>query len=102
MAEIVFRLSDGATRTAVVEDGTSVMAAAVANGVPGVVGDCGGSMTCATCHVRVLQPEALTQSSEEELDMLEVFDEDPGPGSRLGCQVRVSDAMPHVVVEVPG
>lgn len=100
MPQIVFHLADGSSRSIHAEVGVSVMATAVANGVPGIDGDCGGSMTCATCHVVVVEPSSLMQSSEEEWEMLEAFDEEPLPGSRLSCQVRVV-AHTRVVVEVP-
>ena len=44
---------DGTTRTIEVAAGTSVMQAAVGAGVRGIVGECGGSAMCATCHVYV-------------------------------------------------
>jgi len=35
------------------ESGMSVMKTAVSNLVPGILGECGGEMSCATCHVQV-------------------------------------------------
>jgi 2Fe-2S ferredoxin len=53
MAKITYVAADGAARTLDVEDGVSLMEAAVSNGVPGIDGDCGGNCACATCHVYV-------------------------------------------------
>lgn len=101
MPTIVFQLPDGSTLDATTAGGVSIMTAAVAHGVPGIEGDCGGSMTCATCHVVVLHPERHTVFSEEELEILEVLQDDVAPGSRLGCQVLVRDDDDRVIIEVP-
>ena len=101
MPQIVFHLPDGSIRTATASADVSVMAAALAHGVPGIDGDCGGSMTCATCRVVIVEPDALMHSSEEEWEMLEAFNEGPEPGSRLSCQVTVTDDDAQIVVEIP-
>ena len=78
------------------------MQVAVNNDIPGVIGECGGEMSCATCHVYV--DEAWTgrirsmSSAEEEI--VEVV-ENPEPNSRLGCQIPLSDAQDRIVVTVP-
>ena len=46
-------LPDGATITACMAPGLNRMEAAVANTVPHVIGECGGNLSCATCHVVV-------------------------------------------------
>lgn len=54
MTKIVFVSADGATRTEVEADsGSSVMEAAIRNGIPGIDAECGGACACATCHVYV-------------------------------------------------
>ncbi|MFC5624780.1 2Fe-2S iron-sulfur cluster-binding protein [Algoriphagus winogradskyi] len=77
------------------------MALAVANGVTGIDGDCGGVCSCATCHV-YLSPEGLERAgaaSEIETDMLEL-DDNANEFSRLCCQIEISDAIDGLVLNV--
>src|SRR3712207_4349270 len=71
--------------------GESVMAAAVKNGVPGIVGEGGGNASCATCHVWVREEFAhlLGAPDAMEEDLLEMAVTDRRDGSRLGCQIPV-------------
>jgi ferredoxin, 2Fe-2S len=81
--------------------GESVMKAATENMIPGIVADCGGSCVCATCHAyldeawidHVPPPESL------EIDMLTCVN-DRRPNSRLTCQIKLSDQMNGIVVQV--
>lgn len=93
---------NGTEHTLDVAAGTSVMQAAVNNMVPGIVGDCGGSCSCATCHAYV-RPEwqaKLTPADEAEHAMLEGVI-DLRPTSRLTCQLIVSDALDGLTVDLP-
>ncbi len=79
------------------------MEAAVAAGVEGIAADCGGMLTCATCHVMVREPFAsqLPPPDSEELAML-AFTATPGtPASRLSCQIRLTAALDGLTVELP-
>ena len=49
----IWTLADGRTITAEVAPGLNLMEAAVASNVPLVIGECGGNLSCATCHVQV-------------------------------------------------
>ena len=75
---------------------------AVRNGVPGIEAECGGACACATCHVYVADEwRSVTGEPEPmESDMLD-FAYDPRPGSRLSCQLQVSDELDGLVVTVP-
>ena len=53
MTTVHFTDADGAVREVEANPGDSVMETAVRNGVPGIVAECGGSLSCATCHVFV-------------------------------------------------
>src|SRR5712691_7744969 len=53
MAKIHFVDHSGETRTIDVENGATVMEAAIRNAVPGIEAECGGACACATCHVYV-------------------------------------------------
>lgn len=71
-------------------------------GVDGIDADCGGQLSCATCHVKI-DPQwqgKLPEACIDELEMLE-FAVDLGEGSRLSCQIIVSDEMDGLTVHVP-
>lgn len=56
--------------------------------------ECGGSCACATCHVFV-DPEwvdRLVPPTDEEEDMLDSVP-DLKPGSRLSCQILMSEEL---------
>lgn len=84
------------------ENGSTVMETAIMNAVPGIVAECGGACTCATCHVYI-EPEwreAVGGPSRMEEDMLD-FAFDVRDESRLSCQIKVRDALDGLVVRVP-
>lgn len=99
---ITFVLRDGRTRTVTALKGT-VMEAARAAGVAGIVGECGGACACGTCHVH-LPPEALAllgPATPAEENILE-FEDLAGPSSRLCCQIQVADIPDGLVLAIPG
>ena len=53
MAKITFVDHSGESRTVDVENGATVMEAAIRNAIPGIEAECGGACACATCHVYV-------------------------------------------------
>jgi 2Fe-2S ferredoxin len=102
LTTITFVEHTGKAHQVEAQDGESVMRAASAHGVPGIFADCGGSMTCATCHV-YLDPEWLElvgPASEEEATMLEMA-VDPQANSRLSCQIIVEERLRGMVVNIP-
>jgi 2Fe-2S ferredoxin len=100
---IVFIKPDGERREVVAAAGESVMQAAVNNLVDVIVGECGGDLSCATCHVFVAPEwyDALPGASGEEEDMLEATSEEPTKFSRLSCQIKCDDKLDGLVVHVP-
>ena len=102
MTKITYIEPDGETIEAEGENGSTVMETAILNGVPGIVAECGGACSCATCHVYI--DDAWTAvvggPSPMEEDMLDVgFD--VRPNSRLSCQIKGSDALDGLVVTTP-
>ena len=83
--------------------GQSLMAAATAAGVDGIAADCGGLLTCATCHVMVAEPFAssLPTPDAEELAMLAFTAAPRQPNSRLSCQITLTAALEGLTVELP-
>ena len=84
------------------EEGKSVMQTAVENLVPGIVGDCGGSCSCATCHAYVDPAwlDRLPAQSENEKLMLDGA-LNVEPNSRLTCQIAVTEELDGLVVRTP-
>ncbi|WP_137112922.1 2Fe-2S iron-sulfur cluster-binding protein [Rhodobacter sp. SY28-1] len=98
-----WKLADGREITLDVAAGTSLMEAATARGVPGIIGECGGSMSCATCHV-VVDPawsDRAGPPSAFEEDMLDITEAGRQPTSRLSCQIRMTAALDGIVLSVP-
>ena len=102
MAKITYIAADGSARSLVVPDGESLMEAAVANGVPGIDGDCGGNCACATCHVYVdaAWTVAAGTKSDMEAAMLD-FADGVTADSRLACQIMASPAVDGMIVRTP-
>jgi 2Fe-2S ferredoxin len=102
MTTIVFVESGGAERAVEAVDGASLMSAAVSNRVDGILADCGGACSCATCHVHVDPAwiERIGPPSDLEASMLE-FAEELQATSRLSCQIRVRPDLDGLIVRVP-
>lgn len=79
------------------------MRAATGAGVEAIAADCGGSLTCATCHVIVdaAWVSTLPPPSADELSMLDMTAAPREPTSRLSCQIVVSSAMDGMVITLP-
>ena len=102
MARIKYIEHNGTEHEIDVANGLTVMEGAVQNGIPGIDADCGGSMSCATCHVYVKDDwfSKLPEKEEGEDDMLDQAFE-PSKFSRLSCQIQVSDDIDGLVVNLP-
>jgi ferredoxin, 2Fe-2S len=101
--KVTFIAVDGSRRTIIAAVSESVMATAVRNGVPGVIGECGGNRSCATCHVYVDEEFTALVGPAEGLedDMLDLAVAQRRPTSRLSCQIEVTDALDGLVVMTP-
>jgi 2Fe-2S ferredoxin len=85
------------------QPGESVMSLATRNGVPGIIGECGGNNSCATCHVWV-RPEwidAVGGPGDLEDDLLDLAVSERRAGSRLSCQIALGARCDGLVVDVP-
>ncbi|MEI9903537.1 MAG: 2Fe-2S iron-sulfur cluster-binding protein [Asticcacaulis sp.] len=102
MPRITYIEHNGAEHVIEVRNGQSVMEGAVKNNIPGIDADCGGACACATCHVYVdpAWMDKTGKASVMEESMLD-FANDLQPGSRLSCQIIVSDALDGLVVRMP-
>lgn len=95
MPVVRFTDSEGTVREVEANSGDSVMETAVRNGVPGIVAECGGSLSCATCHVFVeeAQLENLEPMEEMEDEMLYGTTVDREENSRLSCQLKLDEGQ---------
>ena len=102
MPKITYKTHDDKTHTIDVENGLTVMEGAVQNDISGIDADCGGGMSCATCHVYIAEEwlDKLPVKEDGEEDMLDMAFE-PKKNSRLSCQLIVSDTLDGLVVNIP-
>jgi ferredoxin, 2Fe-2S len=102
MTRITYIEHNGTEHVVEAEEGQSVMQAAVENLVPGIVGDCGGCCSCATCHgyVDPAWADKLPPKSDDEAMMLDGALE-VQPESRLTCQIKVHAGLDGLVVRLP-
>ncbi len=79
------------------------MRAALRHNVDGILADCGGSLTCSTCHVYVLDDwlGLLPGPEPIELEMLDYTAAERRPGSRLSCQIRMREEIDGIRLQVP-
>ncbi len=103
MPKVTWKLADGRELSADAPIGRNLMQAATAIGVPHVVGECGGCLSCATCHVYVDAgwTERTGVASEHEDAMLDVVAAPRQPSSRLSCQITMTAALDGLVLHVP-
>lgn len=103
MPTATYHHSDGSENVVTLNDGTSLMRAAITNDVNGIIGECGGQAMCATCHVYVRETFAdlLDPVSEDEDEMLDCTVAPRQANSRLGCQIVMSPDLDGVEVDVP-
>ena len=102
MAKIKYIEHNGKEHIVEVQNGLTVMEGAIQNDIPGIDADCGGGMSCATCHVYVKENwfDKMPKKEDGEDDMLDMAFE-PNKFSRLSCQIIVSDELEGLVVDVP-
>lgn len=105
MPKVVYIGVDGVERVVDAQAGDTVMSAAVRVGVPGIIGECGGNASCATCHVWVREEFRDLVGEPEpgglEDDLLDLGVSERRDCSRLGCQIPVTDELDALTVDVP-
>jgi 2Fe-2S ferredoxin len=102
MPTITFIDQDGNAREIDAEAGSTVMETAINNDIPGILATCGGSCSCATCHVYVDDSwvDKLPPPELEEMDMLDTA-HDLQENSRLSCQIKVTEELDGLIVTTP-
>lgn len=102
MAKITYIQPDGTSQIVEATVGQTVMEAAKLANVEGIEAECGGACACATCHVYVAEGwrEKTGVAAEMEEDMLD-FAFDVREESRLSCQIKVTEDLDGLIVQVP-
>lgn len=102
MIKVTYIEFNGTERTVQVEEGMSLMEAAVTNLVPGIDGDCGGVCACATCHVHV-DPAWIDKlpAMESLEDAMLNLAEGRDAHSRLACQIKAVTDLDGIVLRTP-
>jgi len=103
MPEVVFVHPDGRRERHDAQEGESIMRVATSNLVDGIIGECGGDLSCATCHVYVDESwiHRLPERSIDEEEMLEAAAEEPTERSRLSCQISCTADLDGITVYLP-
>lgn len=104
MPTIHWKLPDGRSLQAEVPEGVNLMTAATQLDMPYTLGECGGCLSCATCHVYVDDAwlDRVGPASGNEAGMLDFSEAPRRPSSRLSCQILASAALDGLTVHIPG
>ena len=102
MALIKYIQHNGNEYEAEVPEGNSVMQGAIDNGIDGILAECGGACSCATCHVYVDEAwlDKIPTADDMEKAMVECVLE-PKDNSRLSCQIEVTNDLDGLVIRLP-
>ena len=102
MAKITYIEFNGESHIVEVAPGLTVMEGAKKNNIPGIDADCGGGCSCATCHVYVDPAWRDRVGGRTEIEDATIeFAENVAEGSRLSCQIKVTDALDGLIVRTP-
>lgn len=103
MPTLHYILKDGSTRSVEARIGASVMETAIHHNIPGIDAECGGSCSCATCHVYVDEAGLgrLVPPDEMEDELLDGTASERAPNSRLSCQITVTAELDGLTVRIP-
>lgn len=103
MPKVTYRDAAGVEQVVDATTGDSVMTTAVQSGVPGIIGECGGNVSCATCHVWVADEflDLVGPPGDFEDDLLDLAVSERRDSSRLSCQVKMTAALDGLTVDIP-
>lgn len=103
MPTIVFIEPNGRRQEVDAPVGMTVMEAAVDCDISGIIGACGGSCACGTCHIYIDDPwlARLPKRSREEENKLDEVAAEVKRSSRMACCVPLTPQLEGMVVRVP-
>lgn len=101
MISLTVKLRNGSEEALQGEAGQTLMEAIRKAGIYELLAMCGGSCSCATCHVFVERgPESMRTPAEEDEDDLLDSSDYRAPNSRLSCQIVLSEDLDGLVVRI--
>lgn len=102
MVHVTFITPAGIATTLDGDIGQSVMDIGKRAGIENMIGECGGSAACATCHVHVdpAWRSRVGSPSADEADLLD-FAHGHRTDSRLACQIRLVPTLDGLIVHMP-
>ena len=100
---VTFINPKGGAETVMGELGESVMRCATYHRIPGIIGECGGNCSCATCHVYVDDDFSASVGGAKDMedDLLDLGVADRRDTSRLSCQIPLTEDLDGLTVHVP-
>ena len=103
MPKVTYIEFSGTEHTIDLPIGSSLVEGAVQNEIPGIIAECGGSCMCSTCHVYVAPEflDKLSEKEEEEEELLEEVAAELKETSRLCCQLRMTEELDGLTVQIP-
>lgn len=104
MPKVHYIAADGTATVQEVPMGENVMRGAVYNDIAGIVGECGGAMSCATCHCYVDDAwvgKVGGPVNKDEEDLLEGVTSERKPTSRLSCQIVMTQELDGLIIHMP-
>jgi ferredoxin, 2Fe-2S len=103
MPKVKFIHPNGTEQDVQIDPGVTVMEGARSIGVIGIEGECGGNLSCATCHVYVDEQWLARLSAIDTMED-ELLDATASPRrttSRLSCQLTMSEALDGMRLYIP-
>jgi len=103
MPKVIYVSPSGESREIEAPVGMTVMAAALKNGVEGILAECGGVCMCSTCHVFVDEKfmSKIPPARDTEEAVLEIAAIERRPNSRLSCQIKMTNDLDGLTVHLP-
>lgn len=102
MPTVTFVRRDGHAVVVQAQTGQSLMEAATGNLVPGILGDCGGCVSCGTCEATI-EPPWSTKLQPQAPDEIALLGDtlERSPRTRLTCQIKLTEELEGLVVRLP-
>ena len=90
----------GQSHTLAFEEGDNLMQLLSEKGFDEIQALCGGSCSCATCHVHINSDAGFYPAETNEIDLLELVDNYDVALSRLSCQLELSNENDGMSVQL--
>src|SRR3569623_1940792 len=101
MPKVSFIDKFGAESLVDCEIGATLMRSGKRAGIKGIEAVCGGTLSCATCHVYIENADGkIAPASSSEDEMLEVVAAERKPARRLACLIPITDGLDGIVVRI--